>query len=375
MRKNLRLMTACLLAGVMALSMAACGSKSDKNEKAAEESTAEVVEETKKNTVASGVQVPENFESMMMPMEALAMESYHLGYPYYIQFSEGSSRDSFWYSTALTAYYLHSDETKPRISVSQDECDMIISALYASYQQGNLEIPEIRNGVSYAAYDDENGGYFFSKNDTDYVPQKLSDYYLNVVSCEQSADGYVVKANLMDSSLESSLGEFEYNLVPNIYPGDKNEFAYSISYMSDGSNPNPEQGLAGDSSEGTEGSEQATDEEGNVITEESGEESGEESENEEGTIDTAGEGSDQSGEGSEDAEEISSDRALTIAQENYGPDLQYDYQGVQKLDGYPYHVFAVSGDDARVSYVLVGTNGVDCVGGNRNEDGSWSFDQ
>ena len=370
--KNIRRTEAIMIAAMMAFTMTACGNSNSKTDQAAEATTEEKAQTAAKLTVESGVQLPENFDQMEYPLEALAMESYSLGYPYYVQFSEGSSRDSFWYSVALTAYFLH-PEAEDRISVDVDECDMIVSALYAGYQQGSMEIPEIRDGVSYAAYNDENGGYYFSRNDTDYVSSKISDYSLSITACEQTDDGYTVTADLIDADSNTSLGEYTYNIIASNYAGENNQFAYSVTSMSEGSES---QQSSSTSSEEADSSTAATDEEGNTIeTSESAEDSSES--DEEDTDDSGEAASSDYDESDSDSsgEEISQDMALSIAQENYGSGNDYSYQGKEKINGIPYYVYSVSGDDLSISHVLVGTNGYDCVGASQNSDGSWSFDQ
>ena len=74
-------------------------------------------------------------------------------------------------------------------------------------------------------------------------------------------------------------------------------------------------------------------------------------------------------------ENISQDDALELAQDYYGSDAEYSYKGTITVGDYEYYDFSVEGEDISSTDVLVSVSGQDVIGGVKNDDGSWSFDQ
>ena len=79
--------------------------------------------------------------------------------------------------------------------------------------------------------------------------------------------------------------------------------------------------------------------------------------------------------GSTEAEAISEDEALSLAQEYYGEDAEYTFKDIVTIGDYEYYNFSVEGDGVSSTDVLVSTDGENVLGGVQNDDGSWSFDQ
>ncbi len=351
---------AVLLAGMMAVSMTACGG--DDSDSA--ESTTGAVVGNETDSVEEGVSVPDNFENMLYAMKALAMENYYQGYPYYVQFADGSSRDSFWYSCALTSKLLNEDEDEGTISVDDETMNQIVSGLYASYQKGDLEFPEIRDGIAYAKYSDDGTGYVFSNSASDYVAgeSSLDQFSLTVTSCEATEDGYTLEADLEDTDVGDNLGTYVFTMEETQYSGgNSNPFAYSISSMYD----------ANDASAVTEETSDATEAGGDIESTDESADTTETSESVDSSEETEGDDAAQSdGSGT-----VTQDEALSMAQETYGNENTYTYQGVVYIDAYPYYSFTVESESLSISYVLVSESGTDVVGANKNSDGTWSFDQ
>ena len=77
----------------------------------------------------------------------------------------------------------------------------------------------------------------------------------------------------------------------------------------------------------------------------------------------------------QETENISQDDALELAQDYYGSDAEYSYKGMVTVGDYKYYDFSVEGDSISSTDVLVSVSGQDVIGGVKNDDGSWSFDQ
>lgn len=89
-KNKLKRLCAVTLAGMMVMSVSACStSKSaeknsvSKAEQASEATTEAAKDDTTADYVASGVELPDNFENMIYPIEALMLQNYSKGYPYY----------------------------------------------------------------------------------------------------------------------------------------------------------------------------------------------------------------------------------------------------------------------------------------------------
>lgn len=382
--RKLKKMQAMALAGVLMLSVTACGGGSTSEDEGGsnnvESGSATVKNEVQ--AVEEGVNVPDDFDSMIYPLSALAMEVYYQGNPYYVQFADDSSRDSFWYSAALTSYYLNKNEGWDT-QVSAEEFDVIISALYASYQQGNLEFPDIREGCKYAAYTDDGDGYIFSSSDTDYVIDSLDNYSLTVIDCQESNESYVVTAELKDTASGDLLGSYQYEVIPTENPSEENIFSYSVSAMKDlNADPADNSDSAmmstqeGDNEVATTGltGEETTNEE----EESDGEEGSSEGEEENAPEETPDDYEEEYNETDPDLNgggKISQEDALSQAESYYGSSVSCSFLGMESIDGNEYYKFSAEGDGISKPYILVSIYGSDVMAAQKNSDGSWTFDQ
>lgn len=382
--KKMKQASAMILAGILMVSLTACGGGNNNNnsDEKPESGSAKVKEEIK--AVEDGVTLPDNFDQMMYPLSALTMEVYYLGNPYYVQFADDSSRDSFWYSAALTAYYLNKEEGWDN-NVSDEQFEMIISSLYASYQQGNLEFPDIREGCKYAAYSDSGEGYIFSTNDQDYVIDSLDNYSLTITDCVNNDQDYIITSELKDTDSGELLGTYQYEVVSTEYPGEDNIFSYSVAAMKDlnAADSSDSEGVAVlNTEEGSEkgGSSELTGEETTSVDGEKTDGENEENDGEsdesspEETPDNYQEESNDTDPDVNEGGSISQEDAQARAESYYGSDVSCSFAGMESIDGYEYYKFSVQGDGISKPYILVSTYG-DVMAAGKNSDGSWSFDQ
>ncbi len=74
-----------------------------KAEQASKATTEAAKDDTTADYVASGVKLPDNFENMIYPIEALMLQNYSKGYPYYANGASEEKSDSFWFSIASSS--------------------------------------------------------------------------------------------------------------------------------------------------------------------------------------------------------------------------------------------------------------------------------
>lgn len=381
--KKMKQIQAIILAGILVVSMTACGSGSsgtDSSEEVPQSGSAKIKEETE--NVKDGVILPDNFEKMTYPLTALAMEVYYEGNPYYVQFADDSSRDSFWYSAALTSYYLHKNEGWDS-TIDEDQFEMIVSALYASYQKGNLEFPDIREGCKYASYGEDGEGYVFSTKDQDYVIDSLDNYTLTITECTENGDNYIVTGELKDTATEEQLGTYQYEVIPSEYGGEGNIFEYSVSNMKDlnaaldqSDSDTSAQSMETDSAEAGSNTHEAEPVEN---PEEQSEDENETDDPEDETSpeeipDEYEEEYDDSDQDISDGGSLSQEDAQAQAESYYGSGVSCSFAGMENIDGYSYYKFSAQGEGISMPYILVSTYG-DVMAAQKNSDGSWTFDQ
>lgn len=336
----------CAMAGILALSMVGCGKKKD--EKAAEVTTEEATESTMETEdtpdyVAAGVTLPEDFDNMIYPLEALMVESASKGEAYYNENSDMEEADSFWFSMAvlssLTNDYvkdLSVDREDSFLYMSEDDTDMLAATLYDSISKGNLEFPELEEDNRYAVYREEDSCYGFLIGDIG----AMEGY---ITGCEQNGSDYVLTTELRDSESDTMYGEYEITLTKNGYDGDAETlFAYAVSDFKVLEQDDTE--TSTDSTEETDSTEDDVD-------------------------------SEQDTEEKSDSGTITQSEALERAKEYYGEDATYAFKEIVTIGDYDYYDFSVEGEGISSTDVLVSTDGDNTVGGIQNDDGSWSLDQ
>lgn len=336
-KNKLKRLCAVTLAGMMVVSVSACStSKSaeknsvSKTEQAPEATTEAAKDDTTADYVASGVELPDNFENMIYPIEALMLQNYSKGYPYYANGASEEKSDSFWFSMAALTSLMENEsaygdgiEMDSYYYLKENTSNMYASALYNAYGMGNMEFPEIPDGDKYATYDDGKQMYGFLKGE-------VSSLVPYITNCVKDGSDYIITSQLRDKDTDEVKGTYEVTITASSFDGDDNCFAYSATAI-------------------------------RQIGETDSENQSTSSESEEASTDST--------------EGISQDDALSQAKDYYGEDAEYSYKKQVTVGDKEYYDFSVSGDNVSSTDVLVSVDGQDVIGGTQNDDGSWSFDQ
>ena len=180
-------MGAVLLSGALVCSFTACRNLSDRRSQ--EETTESTqVKQSNPDYVQADVVLPKDFGNMIYPMEALMVEDYSKGLPYYKESSSEEEKDSFWFSMAvLTSQMNHyvrevAVETDDRyLYLDEETTSMYAASMYDAYGRGNLEFPDRGEDSTYATYDQEKGYYGFRQG-------TIGDLEPYVTACQGSGD-------------------------------------------------------------------------------------------------------------------------------------------------------------------------------------------
>lgn len=340
--------TALMIAAVMICTFTACGRHASKNDETATESTKKA-RQSNPEYVKEDVVLPENFGNMIYPMEAVLVENYSRGLPYFTEDSSDEDADSFWFSMAvLTSQMNHyvkdvaTDISGGYIYIDEEIMNMYASALYDNFGQGNMEFPRLDDDSKYARYDEDKGIYGFREG-------TIGDLEPFITDCEEKDDEYTLTMHLKNKDSAEILASCEITIVPTSYESEENAFNYSIKTFKELKSMD-----YSDPSEKNTADERATTEE---------------SDTEDTTEDNDAENDDSS------SNKISRSEALDKAREYLGDEAEYSYKETVTIGDYEYYDFAVEGEDVSSTDVLVSHDGENVMGGIRNDDGSWSFDQ
>lgn len=378
-KNKLKRVLAVALAGMMVVGATACStSKSAKKTATKSEQGTEATTEGKGNTtadyVASDVTLPEDFDNMIYPLEALMVQKLSKGNPYYATDTSDENADSFWFSMAVLTSLMETEsaygdgvENDSFYYLTENTANMYASVLYNAYGVGNLEFPEIPDGDKYATYDDDKGMYGFLKGNVGSLVPYITD-------CTKDGSDYVVTAELRNKDTDEIKGTYELTITKTSFDGDDNNFSYSVSAFKikrdSAQDAAEESESTSDKSEEEMTTEESTSEESSTTESTSEESSTTESTS---TDDTD---TDESSDSSTDSSEsISQDDALRQAEDYYGSNAEYSYKEKVTVGDKEYYDFSVKGDDVSSTDVLVSVDGQDVIGGTQNDDGSWSFDQ
>lgn len=221
---------------MMVMSVSACStSKSaeknsvSKAEQASEATTEAAKDDTTADYVASGVELPDNFENMIYPIEALMLQNYSKGYPYYANGASEEKSDSFWFSMAALTSLMENEsaygdgiEMDSYYYLKENTSNMYASALYNAYGMGNMEFPEIPDGDKYATYDDGKQMYGFLKGE-------VSSLVPYITNCVKDGSDYIITSQLRDKDTDEVKGTYEVTITASSFDGDDNCFAYSAT--------------------------------------------------------------------------------------------------------------------------------------------------
>lgn len=372
-KNKLKRILAVALAGVMVVGATACSTSKSakKNQTAKTEQGTEATTESKGNTttdyVASDVTLPDNFDNMIYPIEALMVQKLSKGYPYYTSDTSEEDSDSFWFSMAVLTSLMETEsaygdgvEADSYYYLKENTSNMYASALYNEYGKGNLEFPEIPDGEKYATYDDDKSMYGFLKGDVGSLVPYITD-------CTKDGSDYIITAELRNKDTDEVRGTYQVTITKTSFDGDDNNFAYSVTGIKEkkSSSHDFDEESTTDKSEEEKSTEESTSEESSTTESTSSDGDDTDSDSNENSDSSSGDSS----------ESISQDDALSQAKDYYGSDAEYSYKKKVTVGDKEYYDFSVKGDDVSSTDVLVSTDGQDVIGGTQNDDGSWSFDQ
>ncbi len=334
---------ALLLVCILAVSLIGCGGSSGTDAEEETEADAAQAEATTEEIAEvpdySAVYLPDDFDTMVYPLESVMLSSYVMGTSYFTE--EDTDDADFWAPMAILCSMVNADvrvvaenTDDGYLYVDDDVLDMLASSLYDAYTRGDLEFPELSEEDVYAINGEEDYGLLDFSDDLD-----STEIY--ITACTAYEEGYVITTELWTTGREDLLETCDIGVVPTSYEDEDNLFAYSISSVD----------VVGDDTE-------------DVIEETTAEE-------EEGT----GDETDEAAPAEDETSVISQNEALSLAQDYYGAGASYSYKGTVTVGEYEYYDFSVVSDDISSTDVLVSQDGRDVIGGVQNEDGSWSFDQ
>lgn len=363
-KNKLKRLAAVALAGMLTVSVTACStskSAAKKGDNTAQEQGTEATTEGKENTttdyVSSDVVLPDNFDNMIYPIEALMVQKLSKGYSYYTNNTSEDEADSFWFSMAVLTSLMETQsaygdgmEADSFYYLKEDTSNMYASALYNEYGTGNMEFPEIPDGDKYATYDDDKEMYGFLKGDVGSLVPYITDCMKE--DCINDGSDYTITAQLRDTDTDKIKGTYEVSITKTSYDGDDNNFAYSVTGIKEKEDNTANFNKSGEESTSEESSTKETTSESGTDTD-----------------------SDNSNNTTESTEAISQDDALSQAKDYYGDDAEYSYKEKVTVGDKEYYDFSVKGDNVSSTDVLVSVDGQDVIGGTQNDDGSWSFDQ
>ena len=365
------------LALLLLVTTAACG----KSGKGAEGTTdfereEEPTEAGLPPAVAAEVELPEDVRTMAYPIWALLVSASIDRLPYYgyEQNATDENAEAFYAPMSVLTTLIEEETDKGEgkktddgyYMLSEDAFSSYANALFDTYGMQAIEAPELPEASLYAREtDDDAYPYAFAQTD-------LSDYHSVVTSCTKVQDnyGYQVVAELRDINQKTVLYEATFTMIPTSYEGEKENdiFNYSISGISD----ETDYVLKMEEDLGEEGG-SSIKEETTELPENTGFETDTEASSagkEKNTVEEPNPDqipSDASG-------QIDKNEAGKKARDYSGSD-DVTYQGTENLDGQDYYNYTYSDKDGKEKNVLVPSDGTDPVGGTKNDDGTWTFDQ
>ncbi|MDO4975906.1 MAG: hypothetical protein Q4E53_01475 [Eubacteriales bacterium] len=338
-----------LLAGSLLVLATGCGSSGDSSPEAG--STEEVVEKEVKNAnyVADGIVLPEHFDNMIYPMEAITVEQYSQGLTYY---QNGETPDSFWFPMAVLSSLMAEEDKVDREYDSEfyyypkEQIDQFADALFYDYSKKKMPLADLDESCLYACYDEEKQKYGL-------LCGNIGDLGIQIVNCSKINDHYELEVELINTERKDIVSEYLISMYPQMADKVSNGlFAYSIGSCDlIESSEIDELGTDLEYGDGPSIDEDYDIVDGDEITDNS-------------QVDD-----------SEILNQITIDKeeALALAKAYMGEDYTFTFRGKVTIGEYDYYDFAIK--EKSTKDVLVCINGLDVVSGRHNKDGSWSFDQ
>lgn len=370
---------AILTAGFLAFTACSCANTGDSisPEEASTQIEEEIqaegiqIDEELSSYVADGVILPEDFNFMIYPVEALMVGSYTQGLPYYSV--EGQAK-SFWFPMAVLSSLLeeHGVMAKSLLDdyclYSQEEIDTFAAALYSGYASGDLKMPAPEDGEPYVVYQEESEQYAMLNGN-------IGDLGVQIIDCQPDESGYVINTELLNLESGEGITQFQVSIEPQKKPAGDGLFVYSVTGFKEISGTGEEK-----KAEKTLESSQAAvlksdsdkdlkDNTGDNNKEKEKEPSKKETKSQEETEAMEAE-SDQAVSG----KRIEQLEALDLARNFMGGEYTFAYKQMVTLSDREYYDFSLEGNESGSTDILVSVDGSDILTGIQNTDGSWTLD-
>ncbi len=334
------------LAGLLLM---ACGCTNSMDSALSEEvSTQEEEIQTEKamtDFTAKGLALPEDFGLTAYPMQAVMVEYYTQGLPYY---REGEEATSFWFSMAVLSSMLEEDGILEPVSEQEysfypeEDIREFASVLYSRYGEGKMKIPDIRDDVPYVCYDEVTDRYGLLNGN-------IGDLGMMITRCQPDNSGYLFFTQLMDLESGDVLAEFRIPVVHREDKKGKGSFPYAIAGL--------------DEITGRDAAvEEEVQEESTRLAEEM-QESAQTKEAESAENAACGESG-----------KIGQKEALALARTFLGENSVCTFRQMVTMYDRDYYDFTVTGENLSSTDILVCLDGSDVFTGVQNEDGSWTID-
>lgn len=368
-----------LTAGFLAFTACSCANIGDSispeeaSTQIAEEVQAEgiQIDEELSAYVADGVILPEDFNFMIYPVEALMVGSYTQGLPYY---NVKGQAKAFWFPMAVLSSLLEEHGVMAKslyddyCLYSEDEIDTFAAALYSSYASGDFKIPATEDGEPYVVYQEDSQEYAMLNGN-------IGDLGVRIIGCQPAESGYVINTELLNLESGEGITEFQVSMEPQKNPAGDGLFAYSVTGLKELADAGEEQSQEKDKVDSQAGALKAEsdkklkDNSQGSKTEKGKESSQSETKNQEKTEAVKAEPDQAVFE-----ERIDQEEALTLARNYMGEEHFFTYKQMVTLSDCEYYDFSLEGSESGSTDVLVSVDGSDILTGIQNSDGSWTLD-
>lgn len=321
--------------------------------------------------VADGVILPEDFNFMIYPVEALMVGSYTQGLPYY---NVEDQAKSFWFPMAVLSSLLEEHGVLGKslndnyCLYSEEEIDSFAAALYSNFASGKMMMPDTADGEPYVVYHEESDQYAMLNGN-------IGDLGIRITDCRASDSGYMIETELLNLESGEEITEYQVSIVPQNKSAGDGLFAYSVSGMTE----------ITDGVEDTKNEEAQLNSESSVLKTDQGKDltaaadKGKKEKQKESsdTVDSKQEEakSEEVIPDQTDSEErIQEADAMNLARSFIGEEYTLTYKQMITLSDCEYYDFSLEGSESGSTDVLVSVDGSDILTGVQNMDGSWTLD-
>ena len=321
--------------------------------------------------VADGVILPEDFNFMIYPVEALMVGSYTQGLPYY---NVEDQAKSFWFPMAVLSSLLEEHGVMGKslndnyCLYSEEEIDSFAAALYSNFASGKMMMPDTADGEPYVVYHEESDQYAMLNGN-------IGDLGIRITDCRASDSGYMIETELLNLESGEEITEYQVSIVPQNKSAGDGLFAYSVSGLTE----------ITDGVEDTKNEEAQLNSESSVLKTDQGKDltaaadKGKKEKQKESsdTVDSKQEEakSEEVIPDQTDSEErIQEADALNLARSFIGEEYTLTYKQMITLSDCEYYDFSLEGSESGSTDVLVSVDGSDILTGVQNMDGSWTLD-